>query len=178
MIAEHRKYENDSENMHPKPFNKPGRFWRGNLHTHSNRSDGKLEPEEVCHRYKSEGYDFIALTDHFTGIYNYPITNTRNFRDNAFTTILGAELHSGAMENGELWHILAIGLPLDFSPSNSPTFLPVNGQETGSEIAQRAADIGTFVTIAHPQWSALTMADARSIDAAHALEVYNHGCAV
>ena len=27
------------------PFSTPGRFWRGNLHTHCNRSDGALTPE-------------------------------------------------------------------------------------------------------------------------------------
>lgn len=26
-------------------FETPGRFWRGNLHTHSTRSDGILAPE-------------------------------------------------------------------------------------------------------------------------------------
>ncbi|MEO1308326.1 MAG: phosphotransferase, partial [Pseudomonadota bacterium] len=41
-------------------FSAPGRFWRGNLHTHSNRSDGALDPAEVCRRYKEEGYDFTA----------------------------------------------------------------------------------------------------------------------
>lgn len=34
------------------------------------------------------------------------------------------------------------------------------------------------MTIAHPHWSGLTLADALSIDAAHAVEIYNHGCAV
>lgn len=159
-------------------FSKPGRFFRGNLHTHSNLSDGALAPEEVCRRYKAEGYDFIALTDHFVGIFNYPITDTKAFRDNRFTTILGAELHSGAMANGELWHILAVGLPEDFAPSQSPHFAPVEGQESGAEIAARARQAGAFVAIAHPQWSGLTMEDARTIETAHAVEVYNHGCAV
>ncbi len=48
-------------------FTAPGQFWRGNLHTHSTRSDGILSPEEVCRRYRDEGYDFLALTDHFVG---------------------------------------------------------------------------------------------------------------
>lgn len=74
-------------------FELPGNFYRGNLHTHSNRSDGVLDPEEVCRRYQAEGYDFIALTDHFIGYYDYPITDTVKFRTNNFTTILGAELH-------------------------------------------------------------------------------------
>lgn len=103
-------------------FTAPGRFWRGNLHTHSTRSDGCLEPAEVCRRYRDEGYDFLALTDHFVGRYGYPITDTRPFRAPGFTTLPGAELHSGPMENGELWHILAVGLPEDFTPPDVPDF--------------------------------------------------------
>ncbi len=159
-------------------FTAPGRFWRGNLHTHSTRSDGVLSPEEVCRRYRAEGYDFLALTDHFIGSYGYPIVDTVPFRSEDFTTILGAEVHSGAMANGELWHILAVGLPADFAPSDSPDFHPKPGQETGAEIAARAVAAGAFVAIAHPQWSGLTLADARGIEAAHAVEIYNHGCAM
>ena len=137
-----------------------------------------LAPEEVCRRYREEGYDFIALTDHFIGLFDYPIVDTVPFRTDAFTTILGAEVHSGAMENGELWHILAVGLPSGFAPSNSPHFKPVDGMETGPELAQRCKDAGAFVAIAHPERGGLTLEDARSIDAAHAVEVYNHGCQV
>ena len=159
-------------------FTAPGQFYRGNLHTHSTLSDGILEPAEVCRRYKAEGYDFIALTDHFIGIYGYPIADTVGFRDAGFTTILGAELHSGAMENGDLWHILAVGLPPDFKAPNAPHFRPVAEQETGPELAARAVAAGAYVAVAHPQWSGLTINDARSITSAHAVEVYNHGCAM
>lgn len=158
-------------------FTAPGRFWRGNLHTHSNVSDGVLPPEEVCRRYRAEGYDFLALTDHLVGIYGYPIVDTRAFRAEGFTTILGAELHSGPMANGELWHILAVGLPEDFARPKAPDFGVYPGMETGPDIAARAVAAGAFVAIAHPQWSGLTLADARSITAAHAVEIYNHGCA-
>lgn len=159
-------------------FTAPGRFWRGNLHTHSDRSDGALPPEEVCRRYRAEGYDFIALTDHFVGRFGYPIVDTVPFRTADFTTILGAELHSGPMLNGELWHILAVGLPPGFAPGNAPDFAVHPGMETGPAIAARAVAAGAFVAIAHPQWSGLTLADARSLTAAHAVEVYNHGCAI
>ena len=163
--------------MRPFAFTAPGRFWRGNLHTHSTRSDGALPPEEVCRRYRAEGYDFLALTDHFIGQYGYPIVDTVPFRAPGFTTLLGAELHSGAMANGELWHLLAVGLPPDFTPPAAPDFRVHPGMETGAEIAARAVAAGAFVAIAHPQWSGLTLADARAIPAAHAVEVYNHGCA-
>lgn len=164
--------------MHDPAFTTPGRFWRGCLHTHSNRSDGVLDPQEVCRRYKAQGYDFIALTDHFIGAYDYPITDTRPYRDDSFTTILGAELHSGAMENGELWHILAVGLPPDFAPPRVDGFSADPGQEPGPDLAARARQAGAFVAIAHPEWSGLSLNDAQSLTAAHAVEVYNHGCQV
>lgn len=159
-------------------FSAKGRFWRGNLHTHSTRSDGVLDPAEVCRRYRAEGYDFLALTDHFIGMWGYPIVDTVPYRAPGFTTLLGAELHAGAMANGEVWHILAVGLPTGFAAPDSPDFSPHPAQETGAAIAARAVAAGAFVAIAHPQWSGLTLADARTIDAAHAVEVYNHGCAM
>ncbi len=38
------------------PFSKPGRFYKGNLHTHSTRSDGGLSPEAVCAFYRRMGF--------------------------------------------------------------------------------------------------------------------------
>ncbi len=159
-------------------FTTSGKFHRGNLHTHSTNSDGILSPQDVCKRYQAEGYDFIALTDHFVGLFDYPISDTSAFRNEHFTTIPGAELHTGSMENGHLWHILAVGLPVDFMPPNAPNFRPVKGSESAADIAQRARDTGAFIAIAHPHWSGLSRADARSLTAAHAVETYNHGCVV
>lgn len=152
--------------MQIEAFAAPGKFYRGNLHTHSSLSDGKLAPEEVCKRYRERGYDFICLSDHFMPHYNYPIADTRAYRTNSFTTILGAECHAPATEHGEKWHILAVGLPIDFPPNSEG--------ETGPEIAQRCLDAGAFVAIPHPEWYALSLADAASIPGAHAVEVYNH----
>lgn len=159
-------------------FAKPGRFFRGNLHTHSTLSDGLLAPEEVCRRYREAGYDFICLSDHCIGLFDYPIADTTPFRTNSFTTLIGAEMHSGAMANGELWHMLVVGLPRDFAAPEAPHFLPVEGMESAAALARRCREAGAFVAIAHPQWSGLTVEDALAIDAAHAVEIYNHGCAV
>jgi hypothetical protein len=164
--------------MPTKFFTSAGKFHRGNLHTHSTHSDGVLPAEEVCRRYQAEGYDFIALTDHFVGLFDYPITDTTAFHNDRFTTILGAELHTGTMENDHLWHLVAVGLPKDFTPPNAPHFQPVKGSESAESIAQRARDAGAFVAIAHPHWSGMSEADARTITAAHAVEIYNHGCVV
>ena len=152
------------------PFSSPGRFWRGNLHTHSTLSDGVLEPRQVVDAYKAAGYDFMQLSEHFIEHFNFPIADTRAFRSNNFTTLLGGELHAPETSMGELWHIVAAGLPIDF-PQN------LKG-ETGPELARRAREAGAFVGIAHPAWAQLTIEDGRAIDAAHAVEIYNHGCAV
>ncbi len=152
--------------MQTLPFNKPGRFWKGNLHTHSTKSDGKLTPSEVMAAYRGHGYDFLALTDHFMERFGYPIVDTTGFRDETFTTIIGAEIHGPALSNGERWHLLAVGLPLDFAQPDD--------NETGPEIARRAAAAGAYVAIAHPAWYMLTLEDALTIDAAHAVEIYNH----
>ncbi len=46
------------------PYAGEGRWWKGNLHTHTTGSDGALPPEEVARLYARKGYDFLALTDH------------------------------------------------------------------------------------------------------------------
>jgi len=147
------------------PFAQPGRFWRGNLHTHSTRSDGGLEPEEVARRYAINGYDFFALTDHFLERYDYPIVDTRPFRHEGFTTLIGAELHAAETELGGMWHLLAVGLPLDFP-------IPA-ADERGPELAARARAAGAFVAAAHPQWYALTERDMEELGPVDAIEVYN-----
>jgi hypothetical protein len=164
--------------IRPSAFAARGRFWRGNLHTHSTLSDGALEPGEVCRRYEAEGYDFICLSDHLIGRYGYPIADTTPFRSNSFTTILGAEVHADRLLNGEIWHLLAVGLPPDFARPEVPDFRGPRSGESIEQLAGRCVEAGAFVAVAHPQWYGLTLADARRIEAAHAVEIYNHTCAV
>ena len=51
--------------MKPLVFSKSGKLLRGNLHTHSNHSDGLLSPDDLYQRYKDEGYNFLVISDHF-----------------------------------------------------------------------------------------------------------------
>jgi len=41
-------------------------FQRGNIHTHSNWSDGDRHPRDVYVWYRNHGFNFVALTDHNT----------------------------------------------------------------------------------------------------------------
>lgn len=153
------------------PFSTAGRFLRGNIHTHTTRSDGALSVEDVVAAYRKSGYDFLSITDHFLKAFDFPITDTRAFSDDDFTMLLGAEVHAPRTEVSDIWHLVAVGLPLDFAPT-SP-------EETGPELARRANAAGAFVGIAHPGWYSLSLADAETlVDAAHSVEIYNHGCQV
>ncbi|KAB2914442.1 MAG: PHP domain-containing protein [Hyphomicrobiaceae bacterium] len=156
--------------MNVLPFARRGNFWRGNLHTHSTRSDGKLAPAAVAEFYRDAGYDFLAITDHFWECYGYPVTDTRDLRRKGFTTIIGAEMHAPITSKNHDWHLVAAGLPLDFAPWTSG--------ETIQSMCRRAHAAGAFLGIAHPQWYGLTTEDALCIPEAHAVEIYNHSCAV
>src|SRR5262249_15047816 len=94
--------------------------------------------------YRHAGYDFVAVTDHFLECYQFPITDTRRCRTAQFTTLLGAELHTGHVAMGEPWHILAVGL--------SPEFAPTAVDESAPHLCARARATGAFVAAAHPYW--------------------------
>ena len=147
------------------PFAQPGRFYRGNLHGHSTNSDGDWSPAEVIRQYRQNGYDFVAITDHFLDQYDYPITDTRGDRTDDFTTLIGAELHHGALESGYLWHLLALGLPLDFAPYRV--------EESTADVVARAREAGAFLAAAHPNWYTLTLADFETLGPMHAVECFN-----
>lgn len=40
------------------------RALKGDLHTHSHRSDGQRDPAALMGHFREQGYDFLALTDH------------------------------------------------------------------------------------------------------------------
>lgn len=150
-------------------FGADGAFFKGNLHCHSTRSDGHMSPERVCAYYRAAGYDFICLSDHFIEQYGFPVTDTSAFRTEGFTTLIGAEVHSGQTEAGDIWHILAVGLPLDFAPTPA--------DETGPALAQRALDAGAFVALPHPEWYGITIRDGETMpEGIHAVETFNAVC--
>jgi hypothetical protein len=145
-----------------------GRFWRGNLHCHSDRSDGLCEPEAVAAAYREAGYDFIALSDHFDERFGWRITDTRDLRTGDFTTIPAAELSSGPWRERNTYWVSAVILPLDFHapPAGDP-----------AEVIPRAHDAGAFVVLLHPGLNNLaldTIDRLPGFDSVDAVEIYNH----
>ncbi len=66
---------------------------RGDLHMHTNCSDGRQSPEVVCGMYRSHGYDFFAITDHHR--YYPSIRAIEFFKDipTEFNIVPGEEVH-------------------------------------------------------------------------------------
>ena len=148
-------------------------YYKGNLHGHSNHSDGALKPDEVIKEYKSLGYDFTCLSEHLwkdEKFANEVVLDTTNLNENNFIVIPSAELHCKGKKyvKNELWHIVANGLSVDFKCAND--------EERAPEMIQRAIDSGAFVTIAHPEWYKLTFDECMSVSLAHGVEIYNHSC--
>jgi PHP domain-containing protein len=146
----------------------PGRFFRGNLHCHSDRSDGALSPAELVRTYREAGYDFVAITDHFEQRFGWPVTDTRALRDDGFTTLVGAELSSADWSDPSVYWVAALGLRPDFAP-------PANGDH--AEAIERAAAAGAFVYLLHPGLNGLrpeVAAGLPAFGAVEAVEVYTH----
>lgn len=65
----------------------------GDLHMHTNCSDGRETPEVVCANYRRHGYDFFAITDHHR---YYPSLRAIEFYKNTpveFVVVPGEEVH-------------------------------------------------------------------------------------
>jgi len=138
------------------PFSLPGRWFKGNLHTHTTRSDGLLTPEQAIAWYRERGYNFLAITDHWV------LSRGQAFAPNDdYITLSGAELH------GDSYHMLALGIPS----------LPDQG---AADIPQAMADqvlaLGGLPFIAHPYWTGQTSAEVALIKGLLGLEVFNSVC--
>ena len=143
----------------------PGRWFRGNLHTHSDRSDGVAPPEQVVAEYRAAGYDFLVLTDHYEERWGWTVTDTTPARDDGFTTLLGAELSSADWDDEDVFWVNAIGLPADFAAPHA-------------EAIARAAEAGAYNVLLHPGLTNLLDFDALPLDDLHAVETYNVNAAL
>jgi hypothetical protein len=148
------------------PFNSDGKWFKGNLHTHSTASDGIHSPQEVVNHYRSKEYDFLSITDHGR------LTDPSTLDPKGMTLIPGEEISLGVTEADTTFHVVAIGihegLPFhDFDPKGDP---------------QAAVDtikkLGGVAILAHPYWSGLTSNDMLRLTGYNGVEVYNSNCEI
>lgn len=144
----------------PNPFTDiEGRWFRGNLHSHTTMSDGKLSPQDVVEFYRSRGYDFLCLTDH------EKMSDPSGLSTEDFLVFTGVETGSKQSRH----HIVGIGCK---------ELGPFPRQEMAQDAVDKIRSMGGLVFIAHPYWSALVDADVRSLSNIQGIELYNTGCEV
>jgi len=145
------------------PFAASGKWYKGNLHTHTARSDGELEPEEIEQSYRAAGYDFLALTDHDR------VTEPGEVSDEEFLLLLGAEMAGDQGEVAEQVHVVAFGLASAGDVPEGPTV---------PDAIAWAVDHGGEAIIAHPYWSGLVVSDLLQWEGHLGIEVFNTTCHV
>ncbi len=69
------------------------RAYKGDLHSHSVYSDGSEHYTEVAANYRSSGFDFMALTDHFKRFPSLLMQKEVNSHDFGLTVYPGEEVH-------------------------------------------------------------------------------------
>lgn len=135
----------------------PGlRFYKGNLHTHTSNSDGRVTPEACMKLYQEAGYDFLALTDHWF------VGEERNCH--GMLVLPGAEYDFSFP--GQVLHIVCL------FPSQARAAGIARGM-SHQEVIARVNAAGGVVIAAHPAWSLNTHDFLLGLDGVDIAEVYN-----
>ena len=145
------------------------KFYKGNIHTHTNKSDGDENPIKVTEWYKAHGYDFLVLTDH----------NHRTILDYGNTTetlvtplmIPGEEVTLSFQKDDVAVpiHINGIGIERVVEPIQAETFVSTIQANVNS-----IKEAGGIASINHPNYKwAYTTSELIQVDGATAIEVFN-----
>jgi hypothetical protein len=148
--------QNDAVSVNP--FQQQGNWYRGNTHTHTTESDGKLAPAARCASYREAGYDFVVISDH------NKVTDVSGLSDDEFLAIAGAELHPANPHGGSIYHFVAINLRENIDAKT------LSANEVIAEVKRQGGE----VVLAHPYWSGHAITDYLPLQGYLAVEVYNH----
>jgi len=133
-------------------------WYKGNLHTHTNKSDGDSSPEVVTNWYEKNGYDFLVLSDH----------NHLTILDHKSSLLLipGEEITLNVPYS---IHVNAIGINKVIEPT-----IRSSKVKTLQANINNIIKAGGLAQINHPnfRWS-LSGDDLVQIKSAHFLEIFN-----
>jgi predicted metal-dependent phosphoesterase TrpH len=145
------------------PFNKIGKWFKANLHTHSSNSDGVLSPSEVAVKYRQAGYDILAITDHDS------FTQTDDLGSDDFLLIPSAEYHPENKTHpyAKKHHLVCLNLkePINNISKISP-----------AQLIKEVHAQGGYVVAGHPYWLRQGIDDLMQLDGIDAVEVFNNTC--
>lgn len=150
----------------PNPFTADGMWFKGNLHTHTKRSDGELEPHELVRRYYDAGYNFLAITDH------NKLTMPDCDEGLGILLIPGEEVSVGRSEAGTEFHFVLVGIKKQWEKPegiSAKDMLP-------KQLMEEVRSLGGIAFLCHPYWSQLTVHDMLSFDGYIGIEIFNTSC--
>jgi hypothetical protein len=144
---------------------------KGNLHTHTDLSDGDSSPEAVARWYDEAGYDFLCISDH--NIRFDPQLLQAHLRDEGRSLHLlpGEELTTWWQGEERIFalHVNGYGTASTLGESGGDS---VTGVLQG--LIDRIADSGGLASVNHPNfWSSVGWKDLASLRRLHFFEVYN-----
>ncbi|MBE6368522.1 MAG: hypothetical protein E7052_11580 [Lentisphaerae bacterium] len=136
-------------------FGRELNVYKANLHTHTDKSYC-FDAEKNIRLYAQANYDVLAFTDH-----EYT-SNVSQFDSMGMLLLSGIELHP-AGPRGILWHLLALGVPVDFP-----------GKFASAQAAVDAVHaVNGVIYCAHPHWCGITSQDILAVKSFDGIEVYN-----
>lgn len=139
-------------------------FQRGNIHAHSNWSDGDRHPRDVYAWYRNHGFAFVALTDHNTR------ASPQTFKDLEkpnFVIIAGEELTMSVQRTRV--HVNGLCTKKTIGGGKHPSIRSALVHSIEYVHAQ-----GGIALINHPNFDwALTANDIRDATGAELLEIYS-----
>lgn len=165
--------------MTKKLFDGTGHWYRGNLHSHTTNSDGRMTPEEAVHAYQAQGYSFLCLTDH--DVFS---DQSQAFSQDGFLLLPGIERSAILFDqegrclkqhhmNGIQFH------PHPNSYRHGEKTPPIirydqwDGAEVLRQMSQELRAHGCFTTYNHPVWSRVEPEEYQFPELFDALEIYN-----
>ena len=136
---------------------------KGNVHTHTTRSDGDADPEIVVDWYKNHNYDFLVLSDH-----NHR-TILDEYDDDNLILIPGEEVSARILGGDIPIHLNGIGISRVIEPIDAGGVV-----ETLQANVNLITQAGGIASLNHPNggW-AYDHNDINQIEGATLLEVYN-----
>jgi predicted metal-dependent phosphoesterase TrpH len=141
-------------------------WYKGNLHTHSARSDGDISLDGVVHWYASRGYDWLAITDHNRGL-NSDLA-ARLSHVHKILVIPGNELSTSGP--GTV-HVVGLGITEDSSRDIVSRGSLLESFQSGVDWIR---DRGGVPILAHPNWGNVYGADViAKIKDCNLFEVHN-----
>ena len=128
------------------------------LHLHTTLSDGQLSPEEVATLYKKNGFDAIALTDHW--VYSEEKTIC------GMPVLSGCEYNLGGSDTAvDVMHIICVMTEREPELDRATA--------TRQETIDKINEAGGLAIFGHPAWSVNTLEDAKALHGFGGVEIYN-----